>query len=109
LLGLHFNPEDGGDIILPPKHQLTFNGLNGLMTQKTELFIFHGNFKTPNMTTLNVLQNEEPPFPAIKKTWNHFYKKFYFYLKNSIFWKVTVWRILLPPSPVRRIDLASKQ
>jgi hypothetical protein len=86
LLGLLFNPDDGGDIILPPEHQLTFNRLRGLMSQKIEFFIFHGNFKTPNTSKINfLLLNEEPPFSATQKTCDHFYTKFYFYLKNTIF------------------------
>jgi hypothetical protein len=38
LLGLSFNPEDGGDIFLPPKRMLTFNRLHGIILQKTGLF-----------------------------------------------------------------------
>jgi hypothetical protein len=32
-----FDPEDGGDV--PSKHQLTFNGLHGVISQKIVLFI----------------------------------------------------------------------
>jgi hypothetical protein len=38
LLGSFLNPEDGGDV--PPKCRLTFNGLHGIISQKTELFKF---------------------------------------------------------------------
>jgi hypothetical protein len=38
LLGLFFNPEDGGDMI-PQNVYLTFNGLHGIVSQKTGLFI----------------------------------------------------------------------
>jgi hypothetical protein len=38
LLGLFFNPEDGGDIFFP-KQRLAFNGLHSVISQKTELFI----------------------------------------------------------------------
>jgi hypothetical protein len=34
LLGLFFDPEDGGDV--PPKRPLTFNGLCGIIYQKAE-------------------------------------------------------------------------
>jgi hypothetical protein len=34
LLGLLFNPEDGGDIF--PKRRLNMNGLQGVVSQKTE-------------------------------------------------------------------------
>jgi hypothetical protein len=37
LLGLFLNPEDGGDV--PPKRRLTFNRLNGVISQKIVLFI----------------------------------------------------------------------
>jgi hypothetical protein len=36
LLGLFFDPEDGGDV--SPKRKLTFNGLHGVISQKIELF-----------------------------------------------------------------------
>jgi hypothetical protein len=36
LCGLLFDPEDGGDV--PPRRRLTFNGLYGITSQKTELF-----------------------------------------------------------------------
>jgi hypothetical protein len=36
LLGLFFDPEDGD---VPPKHQLTYNALHGVISQKTEVFI----------------------------------------------------------------------
>jgi hypothetical protein len=36
LLGLFFDPEDGGDV--PPKRRLTFNGLYGVISQKIGLF-----------------------------------------------------------------------
>jgi hypothetical protein len=36
LLGLFFYPEDGGHVT--PKRQLTFNGLHGITSQKSELF-----------------------------------------------------------------------
>jgi hypothetical protein len=35
LLGLFLDPEDGGDI--PPKRRLAFNGLHGVISQKTKL------------------------------------------------------------------------
>jgi hypothetical protein len=38
LLALFFDPEDGGDMF-PRKHWLTFNGLHGVISQKTVLFI----------------------------------------------------------------------
>jgi hypothetical protein len=38
LLGLFFNPEDG-DIRVPPKHQLTLDGLRGVVSEMIELFI----------------------------------------------------------------------
>jgi hypothetical protein len=34
-LDLFFDPEDSGDV--PPKRQLTFNGLQGVISQKTVL------------------------------------------------------------------------
>jgi hypothetical protein len=37
LLGLIFNPEDGGRYI-PPKRELAFNGVHGVISQKMELF-----------------------------------------------------------------------
>jgi hypothetical protein len=37
LLGIFFDPEDGGDV--PPKRRLTFNGLHGVISQKIVLFI----------------------------------------------------------------------
>jgi hypothetical protein len=37
LLGLFFDPEDGGDV--PKKRRLTFNGLHSVIAQKIELFI----------------------------------------------------------------------
>jgi hypothetical protein len=37
LLGLFFDPEDGGDMFL--QNVLTFNGLHGVIFQKIELFI----------------------------------------------------------------------
>jgi hypothetical protein len=37
LLGLFFDPEDGGDMF--PKRRLTFNGLHGVISQKIVLFI----------------------------------------------------------------------
>jgi hypothetical protein len=37
LLGLYFDPEDGGDV--PPKSPLAFNGLHSVISQKIELFI----------------------------------------------------------------------
>jgi hypothetical protein len=37
-LGLFFDPEDGGDVILP-KRLLILNGLHGVIFQKIELFI----------------------------------------------------------------------
>jgi hypothetical protein len=38
LLGLFFDPEDGGDMF-PQNVYLTFNGLHGIVSQKRELFI----------------------------------------------------------------------
>jgi hypothetical protein len=38
MLGLFFNPEDGGDIF-HPKCRLAFNGLQGIASQKIELSI----------------------------------------------------------------------
>jgi hypothetical protein len=40
LLGLYFDPEYGGDG--PPKHRLTYNGLHGVIAQKTQLLITSG-------------------------------------------------------------------
>jgi hypothetical protein len=40
LLGLLFDPEDGGDV--PPKRQLTFTGLDGGISQKREPFTASG-------------------------------------------------------------------
>jgi hypothetical protein len=37
LLGLFFDPEDGGDMFLP-KRRLIFNGLHGVISQKIVLF-----------------------------------------------------------------------
>jgi hypothetical protein len=37
LLGLFFDPEDGSDV--PPKRRLAFNGLHGIISQNTVLFI----------------------------------------------------------------------
>jgi hypothetical protein len=37
LLSLFFDSEDGGDMF--PKRQLIFNGLHGVMSQKTEIFL----------------------------------------------------------------------
>jgi hypothetical protein len=39
LLGLFSDPEEGGNMFLP-KRWLTFNGLHGFITCKTQLFIF---------------------------------------------------------------------
>jgi hypothetical protein len=38
LLGLFFDPEDGGDMFLK-KRRLTLNGLQGVISQKMVLFI----------------------------------------------------------------------
>jgi hypothetical protein len=38
LLGLFFDFENGGEVV-PPKRQLTFNGLHGVISQRIELFI----------------------------------------------------------------------
>jgi hypothetical protein len=46
-LGLLFDPEDGGDV--PPKRRLTFNGLQGVISQKTVFFITTG-VRTSNPT-----------------------------------------------------------
>jgi hypothetical protein len=35
LLGLFFDPEDGGDTFFP-RHRLTFNGLHGVVSQRIE-------------------------------------------------------------------------
>jgi hypothetical protein len=37
LLGLFFDPEDGGDYV-PPKRRLTFNKLHGIISQKIVLW-----------------------------------------------------------------------
>jgi hypothetical protein len=37
LLGLFFDPEDGGNVHL--NHQLTFNAIHGFISQKTALLI----------------------------------------------------------------------
>jgi hypothetical protein len=37
LLGLFFDPEDGGDV--SPKQQLTYNALHDVISQKTEVLI----------------------------------------------------------------------
>jgi hypothetical protein len=42
LLGLLFNPEDGGDILLSNR-PLIFNGLLGVMSQNLELFMITSN------------------------------------------------------------------
>jgi hypothetical protein len=49
LLGLFFDPEDGGDV--PPKRRLTFNRLHGIISQKTVFFI------TTAVRTSNPTQN----------------------------------------------------
>jgi hypothetical protein len=42
LLGLFFDPEDGGDTYLK-NHQLTYSGLHSIISQKTEVLqILHG-------------------------------------------------------------------
>jgi hypothetical protein len=38
LLGLFFDPEDGGRHV-PPKYRLTFKGLHNVISHKIELFI----------------------------------------------------------------------
>jgi hypothetical protein len=38
LFGLLFDTEDGGDKFFPPRRLLTFTELNGVMSQKIELF-----------------------------------------------------------------------
>jgi hypothetical protein len=43
LLGLFFEPEDGGHVP-PKKRRLTFNGLHGVISQKVKLPIFHCRF-----------------------------------------------------------------
>jgi hypothetical protein len=51
LLGLVFDPEDGGDV--PPKRRLIFNGLHGIISQKTVLFITT-DVRTSNPTDICV-------------------------------------------------------
>jgi hypothetical protein len=48
LLGLFFDPEDGGSIFIP-KRPLTFNGLHGVISQKIYLFIITAG-RTSNLT-----------------------------------------------------------
>jgi hypothetical protein len=50
LLALFFDPEDGG-YMFPPKRQLTFNGLHGIISQKIELFVTNV-VRTSNLTRL---------------------------------------------------------
>jgi hypothetical protein len=53
LLGLFFDPEDGGDIFLR-NIGLTFNGLHGVISPKIELFITTA-VRTSNPTQAEIL------------------------------------------------------
>jgi hypothetical protein len=50
LLSLFFDPEDGGNV--PPKRQLTLNGLQGVINQPSRWFLVKLNFSTLKMEAI---------------------------------------------------------
>jgi hypothetical protein len=54
LLGLFFEPENGGDI--PPKHRLPFNGIHGVISQK--IMLFKKCFFVVSVQSLRVAEND---------------------------------------------------
>jgi hypothetical protein len=58
LPGLFFDPEDAGDYV-PPKHQLTFNRLHGVISQKIELFNWYKYQRRVSFTTSTLMMETE--------------------------------------------------
>jgi hypothetical protein len=98
LLGLRFNPEGGGDMISPERH-LTFNGLQGVISQKTELSITNV-VRTSDPTNITTASNSSivacvsSAMVAFFLQWECVYRPFHsnggpFWLHYSGFSKVT--------------------